>query len=213
MASHSTWRMLGSMRSPFRSEPAAFHFLLLTVAAFAVVAIASTLAAAYVYLRHGRSEALEPIALTTGGGPERHILVVAHEALTGEALHTAIRQASSGRRADVLVVCPPTVSATHLLASDVDAERAEAQRRLAESLEDLRHEGLEVRGLVGDENPLLAIEDALVTFPADEIILALHPVETADRAEQGLLTRVRERIALPVTQVVVKRGEQPVLSP
>ncbi len=41
----------------------------------------------------------------------------------------------------------------------------------------LREAGINARGEVGDADPLQAIEDALRTFGADEIVISTHPVE------------------------------------
>jgi GABA permease len=63
--------------------------------------------------------------------------------------------------------------------------------------------GHRARGLIGDSDPNVAIEDALREFPADEIIIATHPPQRSRWLEQGVVSRAREEIDLPVTHVVV----------
>ena len=165
------------MRAPFLSESEGFRFVLLTVAAFTAIAAASivggawagipvwaavTAAALLFYLR-GRSErparTLELAPETAVDvARERHVLVVALEPLgTG-----------------VLDLIGPA-SAVHHWTSDIDAARAGAERDLDESLALLREAGIAARGDVGDESTLQAIEDALRTFAADEILMWSEP--------------------------------------
>ena len=110
------------MRNPFRSEVEAFQFLLLTVVAFAAIALASLLAgpwagvptwaavtgaAAFVYLRRGPAE--RPVRTApahVGAEDARRILVVANETLAEVRLAEEIERAAAGYRTHVHVVCP-----------------------------------------------------------------------------------------------------------
>jgi hypothetical protein len=56
---------------------------------------------------------------------------------------------------------------------------------------------------IGDSDPLRAIEDALSTFPADEIIIVTRPDDQADRLEEGSGETAQARIRLPVTHITV----------
>ena len=208
------------MRSPFHSETEAFRFLLLTVVAFAVIALASlvggpwvgvpvwiaaTVVAAFLYLRPRRGRRLIRTAPARSGGPDEWwILVLANETLASAGLTLEIERAAAGRRARVLVVCPALTSAVRHWASDVDGGRARAQRRLDESLSLLRDAGIDAQGEIGDDDPLQAIEDALRTFGADEIVVATHPEESAAWLERHVVERARERFALPIAHVVIE---------
>jgi len=79
---------------------------------------------------------------------------------------------------------------------------AAAEARLEDSVLALAAAGVEARGQVGDDDPLQAIEDALRTFGADEIILATHPEGRSKWLERGVVERARERFDLPITHVV-----------
>ena len=207
------------MRSPFHSEAEAFRFLLLTVAAFAVIALASllggpwlgvpvwiaaTAAAAFLYLRPRRARRSIRTAPAHVGGPDEwRILVLANETLTFTRLAEEIERAAAGRSTRVLVVCPALTSAVRHWASDVDGGREQAERRLDESLNLLRAAGIDAQGEIGDDDPLQAIEDALRTFGADEIVVATHPEESATWLERRVVERARERFALPIAHVVI----------
>ena len=58
-------------------------------------------------------------------------------------------------------------------------------------------------GTVSDESPLTAIHDALVHFPADEIIITVHSDHDTHWQEQGLAAKIRERYPQPLTEVIV----------
>jgi len=53
--------------------------------------------------------------------------------------------------------------------------------------------GVHAEGRIGDSDPLLAIADALTTFPADEIVIA------ADARADELAQRARTRFSLPTS--------------
>jgi hypothetical protein len=55
--------------------------------------------------------------------------------------------------------------------------------------------GPAVSGRVGDEDPLQAVADALVEFPADALILGVHPSDDANWRERRFSKKVRERFA------------------
>lgn len=105
--------------------------------------------------------------------------------------------------AEVLVVAPALNSWLRHWVSDEDAARSRAQERVAAWLDRLERSGIHAQGRVGDADPLQAIEDALLTFPADEIVIAGQS-ERSTRLADELVTRARRRFELPVV-----RAEQP----
>jgi nucleotide-binding universal stress UspA family protein len=138
-----------------------------------------------------------------GGENERRILVVANETVGGETLRTTIRERSARYQAQVLVVTPALNSPLKHWISDEDQARAAAQGRLDRSLARLREAGIDARGEIGDGEPLQAIEDALRTFGADEIIISTHPEGRSNWLERGVVSGARERFVVPITHVVV----------
>lgn len=203
------------MRNPFRSEAEAFSFVLVCVALFAAVALAGILAGGWVavavfvvlaigvglYMKAEPKPPAEPV-LSRVGGERRRILVVANETVAGRALRgEVVRRA--GRGADVLVVCPALNSPLRHWASDEDGARAKAERRLGESLAALASAGVEARGEVGDADPVQAMDDALRTFGADEIVISTHPPGRSNWLEKEVIERARGRYPVPITHVVV----------
>jgi Ca2+/Na+ antiporter len=206
------------MKNPLRSEAEAFQFLLGAAVYFGLIAIAGVLnrwAGLVVFillsagvimwwLRARRVEVAPKTAPTRRSGPdEKRILVVANETVGGEALREQIRRRSEGYRAEVLVVTPALNSPLRHFVSDVDAAREQARERLEASLRRLREAGIEARGEVGDDEPLQAIEDALRTFGADEVIISTHPEGRSHWLERGVVSGARERFEVPITHVVV----------
>ena len=84
-----------------------------------------------------------------------------------------------------------------------DAARELAAERLRRSLAELRAVDVTAEGLVGDADPLLAIDDALRLFPADEIVVATHPARDANWLERRLVAHARLRFTQPVHHVVL----------
>jgi hypothetical protein len=212
------------VENPFRSEAAAYRFLLLSVAYFGAIAIAAvinrwaglavfivlTAVGAAIYLRRGEPQQPVRTAHARRGAPdERRILVIANETVGGEALREQIRRRTEGVREHVLVVCPALNTPLRHWMSDEDPARAKAQQRLERSLARLREAGIDADGTIGDSDPLQAIEDALRTFGADELIISTHPEGRSNWLERGVVSGARDRFDLPITHVVVDLQAEP----
>jgi len=208
-------------RNPFRSEAEAYRFLLLTVGYFALIVAAAAIAtwlgvAVFVALTAAavglwmRSRSEEPVQRTSvarvGGEDERRILVIANETVGGEELLAIIRRKAEGVQVHVLVVCPALNSQLRTWASDEDGARSAAQSRLDASLTQLERDGVHAEGAVGDGDPLQAIEDALRTFGADEIVISTHPEGRSHWLERNIVGAARDRFDVPITHVVVDLG-------
>ena len=206
------------MKNPLRSEAEAFQFLLGAAVYFGLIAIAGVInrwlgLAVFIVLsivvlwwwwRARREEAPRQATPVRHGDPdERRILVIANETVGGEALRERIEEHAADHPTQVLVVTPALNSPIRTFTSDVDDARAQAQQRLDASLARLREAGIEARGEVGDGDPLQAMEDALRTFGADEIIISTHPEGRSHWLERGVVTGARERFAVQITHVVV----------
>jgi len=204
--------------NPLRSEAEAFKFLIASIGYFGAIVIASVAGGKWAGLgvflflsagviawwararREERPEVTRPRPHAAG---ERRILVVANETVGGRTLRDCLERKSAGVREEILVVTPALNSPLKHWVSDNDAARADAQARLDASLERLRNEGIEARGQIGDGDPLQAIEDALRTFGADEIVISTHPEGRSHWLEQGLIAEARRRFSAPITHVVV----------
>src|SRR5438105_3558603 len=150
--------------NPFRSEAEAYRFLVVVVAYFAAIVLASVLGGrwaglavfitltaagtAWVLVRD-RAPAPTPQTPVRHDDGRKRFLVVANETVAGERLREEIRRAAADGAAEVLVVCPALNSPLRHWASDEDTARARAQERLGTSLARLREAGIEARGEVG----------------------------------------------------------------
>jgi universal stress protein family protein len=205
------------MRNPVRTEAEAFSFVIAVLALFVAVAVAGILAGGWialvvflvlgplVFYRYFRSEpkTVEPAVWERDLSDGVHrILVVANETVAGRALRDEVVRRAGGE-AQVLVVSPALNTRIRHWTSDEDEARAAAQARLDESLAALAAVGVDAQGQVGDDDPIRAIEDALRTFGADEIVLSTHPPGRSNWLETGVVERARERFECPLAHVVV----------
>ena len=132
-----------------------------------------------------------------------HVLVIANETVEGEALVEAVRYRALSRDAAVMVVAPALNTRLRHYMSDSDAAYEAAQARLEGCLARLAAAGVIADGYVGDADPMRAIEDALTTFPAEEIVVGTHPEERSNWLAHDLVRRARVRHRMPVFHVVV----------
>jgi hypothetical protein len=205
------------MESPFRSEAAAFRFLLITIGAFALIVLASwastalgfltflglSAAAIAVYLRQ-RGPAPEKEHVTQlGAADERRVLVVANETVEGEELLSTISTLAVSHKTQFKVVCPALNTRLKTFTSDEDPAREAAQQRLDDTLARLAAVGIDAHGEVGDGDPLVAVDDAVRTFGPNEIVISTHPPGKSNWLERGVVDSVRARYDVPVTHVVV----------
>lgn len=208
------------MRNPLRDETAAFQLVLLSLGYFGLIALASWISswlglavfvvltgAALAALRGGRQRRASLHVEHAAVDDTRRVLVVANETVGGRELLDAVRERAVPGAA-VLVVAPALNSRVRTWASDEDHARHEAQRRLDDSLDRLLQAGVRARGEIGDGDPVQAIEDALRSFPADEIVLSTHPPGRSNWLERGVVGTVRERFDVPVMHVVVDLEQQ-----
>jgi hypothetical protein len=205
------------MESPFRSEAAAFRFLLITIGAFALIVLAAwasttlgfltflglSAAAVAVYLRQRGPAPERERVEHLGGADERRILVVANETVGGEELLSTISTLALSQKSRFLVVCPALNSRLRTYTSDEDPAREAAQQRLDETLARLASVGIEASGEIGDGDPLVAIDDAVRTFGPAEIVISTHPPGRSNWLERGIVDSLRARYDVEVTHVVV----------
>jgi hypothetical protein len=205
------------MRNPFKSEADAFQFVLLAIGYFGLIVVAAainrwvglavfvilTAIAAIWIVRARREPPVRTAPLRRSAPGERRILVIANETVGGEKLREEIRRRAENYDERVRVICPTLLSRVRFIASDEDDARSKAQERLEHSLSSLREIGVNCEGEVGEADPLQAIEDALRTFGADEIIISTHPEGRSLWLERGIVQGARQRFDVPITHVVV----------
>src|SRR3712207_9257679 len=97
------------------------------------------------------------------------ILAVVSEAVSGDALKSALGE-DVMQDAEVLVVAPALISKRRWFLADPDPAIERADRVQEETVERLGEEGIDAAGDTGESDVLLAIQDALATFEADEVV-------------------------------------------
>jgi GABA permease len=207
------------MHNPLRSEADAFRWVVM-IGAGAVAVIVLTLLTRPVFglvlaaaligfgvgvtYRSSRGSLPRTVEVTRGGDGKHRVLVVANETVGGGELLREIGNRCRGRDCEILVVTPALAgSRAEHWASEIDEAIELARQRMELSLIAIGELGLRARGEVGDSDPIMAIEDALRTFPADEILISTHPPERSRWLEHGVVDRAQEQIDLPITHVVV----------
>jgi hypothetical protein len=113
-------------------------------------------------------------------------------ALTGEDL----------AQTEVLVVSPAVnESPVAFWVSDSDEAIAEAESVAWATADALRDRAARATATTGDSEPLVALQDALATFPADRILVFARDEEHARYREDDTLTEAEQRFGVPVTVV------------
>jgi hypothetical protein len=105
--------------------------------------------------------------------------------------------------AEVMVVAPALNKRSKFLMSDADEAIGRAEEVQEETVERLDEEGIDAAGDTGESDPLLAIQDVLTTWPADEIVLFTHRQGARNWLEEGIVDEATERFDPPVRHFVV----------
>ena len=118
------------------------------------------------------------------------ILVLAQEKVDAARVRSALPgEALDG--AEVLVVAPATEeSGLKFWMSDADDAIAEAEETAHSTADGLRAEGAHAREETGESDPVVAVRDALVQFPADRILVF---------GDEELAQTVRQAVDVEVT--------------
>jgi hypothetical protein len=133
----------------------------------------------------------------------KRILALVSEPVSGEALERAVGP-EQAQNAEVLVVAPALNTRTRFLFSDPDPAIERAEEVQEETVERMVEEGVDAAGDTGESDPLQAIDDALQTFEADEIVLFTHPGGQRNWLEEGLVEEAEDRFDRPVRHLVVE---------
>jgi hypothetical protein len=130
----------------------------------------------------------------------RLLIATGEAAASLEELPSLIR-ALVQSASEIVVVTPMLVSGLQWLASDSDRARYEADERLASVLGHVEAvaPGASVRGEVGDDTPMTALDDVMRQFRPDHILIALRSSDHDAWQEQGLLDDIRRAFHIPMT--------------
>jgi hypothetical protein len=132
-------------------------------------------------------------------GDRRRLLIVAEEAAhSAEDVPFAVR-ALVDTAGEILVVSPVLAGRLDWLASATDRAREQADERLRAVLGQLDESGATAHGAVGDDDPLVALDDAIAQFEPDHLLIALRSAARSGWQRRGLLDEVQQRFAVPMT--------------
>lgn len=142
----------------------------------------------------------------------RRYLVVANETLGGEPLLARIRELAREGQSQFHLVVPATHPRDHVW---TEGEAwATATARMESALERLTRLGIDVDGEVGDDSPILAIEDAIrEADPFDAIVLSTLPPKLSRWLKLDLPHRVESAFGLPVIHVFGERERAATVRP
>lgn len=103
--------------------------------------------------------------------------------------------------ADVLVVSPAlNQSALAFWVSDSDEAIADAESAAQKTVAALAGPAGRVRAETGESEPLLALQDAMATFPAERILVFTRPEDEQRYREDDVAGEAGRRFGVPVVE-------------
>jgi hypothetical protein len=129
---------------------------------------------------------------------QRRLLVVAGCPVEDPgAIAKIAGEAGAGRdRGEVLVLAPARIGFLDRWASDLEGARRQAQRNLVITVASLAKAGVAAEARVGDEDLVQAVEDAVQSYAATEVIL-VTAAEQDDPAAASAARELRSRLRAP----------------
>ena len=133
----------------------------------------------------------------------RRLLVVTTAAVDDADLREQVRHHTGDEAAELKIVATASkVSPLQWLASDEDSARREAGQ-VADRAAGAVEAEASVETEIGDPDPVQAIEDALRTFEADEVIVVTRKGDDANWLEADAGAEARERFGVSITHLTV----------
>jgi hypothetical protein len=129
------------------------------------------------------------------------LLVLSTDPVDAAAVRSALGDEEQLDRADVLVVSPAmNESPLAFWLSDSDEAIDDAGSAARKTATALRQDAGRVRTAVGESEPLLALQDALATFPADRILIFTRPEDQERYKEEDVVGEAQRRFGVPVKE-------------
>ena len=125
------------------------------------------------------------------------VLVVASRTADSDELHAALIERHAQDPISVTLLAPATWEV-----NDSHGGRQSAQRRVNSARARLRESGIEVEGIVGDADPVAAVEAVWDPDRFDEVIVATLPAQLSRWLRLDLPSRVERLTGRPVRHVV-----------
>jgi hypothetical protein len=134
------------------------------------------------------------------------VLVVANRTAATPALIEAVRERAARGPAVFTLLVPHQAHGLHKVVDAEDTDPSESQAVLELALPLLEEAaGSKVEGMIGDPEPLAAIQDAVNLHGFDEIILSTLPARVSRWLKLDLPSKVRG-LGLPLTHVEAKES-------
>jgi GABA permease len=125
------------------------------------------------------------------------LLVIANRTIESDEIRTALVDRAASGPVQVTLVAPASSGGGSLR-----ARRAVTAQRLEAAVQGLREAGVRVEGLVGDADPILAVQDAWDPCRFDEVIVATLPTGVSRWMAADLPNRVERLTGARVTHIV-----------
>lgn len=131
-----------------------------------------------------------------------HLLVLTSDPVDTTTLRDVVGDDIEGAR--VFVVSPAlNESPLAFWMSDSDEAIDDADAAGTQIVERLRDEGVAANSATGESEPLLALQDALATFPADRIVIFVRDEDRQRYHEDDIHGVAQRRFDVPVTLVTL----------
>ena len=125
------------------------------------------------------------------------LLVIANRTIESDEIRTALVNRAASGPVQVTLVAPASSGGGSLR-----ARRAVTAQRLEAAVQGLREAGVRVEGVVGDADPILAVQDAWDPCRFDEVIVATLPTGVSRWMAADLPHRVERLTGARVTHIV-----------
>jgi hypothetical protein len=130
------------------------------------------------------------------------VLIVEHKASLAPALLEAVRERSRRSPCAFTLLVPNPAHGLHKVVDPQDQDAGPGKAALEEALPALQQAagGMHVEGLIGDSDPVAAVEDAINLRGFDEIIVSTHSPKLSRWLRLDLSSKLAG-MGLPVTSV------------
>jgi hypothetical protein len=130
-----------------------------------------------------------------------HVLVVANRTAESDELLAALKQRAERTPTRFTLLVPATPHGV-AWAADMHSGGDEAEAHMHKAIERLQAAGLEIDGLLGDPDPIAAVQDAVnTTTEFDAAVVSTLPTHLSRWLKLDLPTRVERTTGLPVEHV------------
>jgi hypothetical protein len=134
------------------------------------------------------------------------VLVVAHKTAATPALIAAVRERAARGPCSFTLLVPRMAHGLDRATAPEDADASEAEQVIALAVPLLEEAaGAHVDSMVGDPEPLNAVQDAVNLHGFDEIIISTLPARVSRWLRLDLPHKL-EGLGLPVTTITAKEG-------